>query len=105
VDVFIEISDGRFLRSAEKVPTSSALRAAARALQFLRAKAKDWNIDKQHIGANGGSAGACSSLWLALHDEMADPKSPDPIARESTRPWCAAVVSAQTSLAPYAMRA
>jgi hypothetical protein len=44
VDVFIGISDGRFLRSAEKVPTFSALRAAARALQFLRAKAKDWNL-------------------------------------------------------------
>src|SRR5690348_15886726 len=31
------------------------------------------------------------SLWLALHDDLADPKSDDPIARESTRLSCAAV--------------
>jgi acetyl esterase/lipase len=86
-------------------PVKWPLEDAARALQFLRSKAKDWHIDKQRIGASGGSAGACSSLWLALHDEMADPKSPDPIARESTRLWCAAVVGAQTSLDPHAMRA
>ena len=58
---------------------------AARALQFVRSKAKEWNIDKTRIGATGGSAGACSSLWLAFHDDMADPKSSDPVARESTR--------------------
>ena len=33
---------------------------AARALQFVRSKAKEWNIDKKRIGAAGGSAGACS---------------------------------------------
>ena len=35
---------------------------------------KDWNIDKERIGASGGSAGACSSLWHAFHDDLADPK-------------------------------
>ena len=48
----------------------------------------------------GGSAGACSSLWLAFHDDLADPNSSDPIARESTRLWCAAVNGAQVSLDP-----
>jgi hypothetical protein len=36
---------------------------------------------------------------------MADPKSDDPVARESTRLWCAGVVRAQTSLDPQQMRA
>jgi acetyl esterase/lipase len=81
-------------------PVQWPLEDAARALQFVRSKAGEWKIDKQRIGASGGSAGACSSLYLAFHDDMADPKSSDPIAHESTRLWCAAVSGAQTSLDP-----
>ncbi len=87
-----------------KPPVKAPLEDAARALQFVRSKAKEWNLDKQRIGASGGSAGACSSLWLAMHDDMADPKSSDPIARESTRLWCAAVNGAQTSLDPLQLK-
>ncbi|MBT6378936.1 MAG: DUF1080 domain-containing protein, partial [Opitutales bacterium] len=49
-------------------------------------------------------AGACSSLWLAFHDDLADPDSEDPVARESSRLWCAAVNGAQTSLDPKQMK-
>lgn len=87
-----------------KPPVKWPLSDAARALQFVRSKASEWNIDKARIGATGGSAGACSSLWLAFHDDMADPKSEDPVARESTRLWCAAVVGAQTSLDPKQLK-
>jgi acetyl esterase/lipase len=92
--------------TADKVvpPVKGPLSDAARALQFVRSKAAEWNIDKERIGASGGSAGACSSLWLAFHDDMADPKSADPIARESTRLWCAAVDGAQTTLDPAQMK-
>jgi acetyl esterase/lipase len=88
-----------------KPPVEWPLRDAARALQFVRSKAADWNLDRARIGATGGSAGACSSLWLAFHADMADPKSADPIARESTRLWCAAVTGAQTTLDPQQMQA
>jgi acetyl esterase/lipase len=81
-------------------PVKAPLTDAARALQFVRSKAGEWNLDKEKIGATGGSAGACTSLWLAFHDDMADPKSDDPIARESTRLYCAAVNGAQVSLDP-----
>ncbi|MBI5833389.1 MAG: alpha/beta hydrolase [Armatimonadetes bacterium] len=81
-------------------PVSWPLHDAARALQFVRSRAGEWHIDKQRIGASGGSAGACSSLWLAFHDDLAQPFSSDPVARESTRLWCAAVNVAQTSLDP-----
>ncbi len=85
-------------------PVKAPLEDAARALQFVRSKAGDWNIDKKRIGATGGSAGGCSSLWLAFHDDMADPKSEDPVARESTRLYCAAVNGAQVSLDPKVVR-
>jgi acetyl esterase/lipase len=85
-------------------PVKAPLEDAARALQFVRSKAAEWNIDKKRIGATGGSAGGCSSLWLAFHDDMADPNSKDPIARESTRLYCAAVNGAQTSLDPKELR-
>jgi len=87
-----------------KPPVEAPLHDAARALQFVRSKAAEWNIDKQRIGASGGSAGACSSLWLAFHADMADRKSRDPVARESTHLWCAAVTGAQTSLDPQQLK-
>src|SRR5213078_3780453 len=87
-----------------KPPVLGPLGDAARALQFVRSKAKEWNIDKTRVGATGGSAGGCSSLWLAFHDDLADPKSDDPVARESTRLFCAAVNGAQTTLDPKDLR-
>ena len=87
-----------------KPPVKVPLHDAARALQFVRSKADDWNVAKDHVGAAGGSAGACSSLWLAFHDEMADPNSTDPVSRESTRLQCAAVIGAQTTLDPQQMK-
>ena len=86
----------RLARGENKLPCS--LTDAARALQFVRSKAKEWNIDPERIIATGGSAGGCSSLWLALHDDLANPKSKDPIERESTRLLAAAVISAQTTI-------
>lgn len=85
-------------------PVKGCLHDAARALQTIRSKAKEWNIDPKRVGATGGSAGACTSLWLALHDDLADPKSSDPVARESSRLTCAAVSGAQTSLDPKELR-
>lgn len=85
-------------------PVKGPMLDCARALQFVRSKAGEWNIDKSRIGASGGSAGGCTSLWLAFHDDLADPQSADPIARESTRLTCAAVHIPQTSLDPKQMR-
>jgi hypothetical protein len=88
----------RLARGENKLPCS--LIDAARALQFVRSKAVEWNIDPDRIIATGGSAGGCSSLWLACHDDMANPDSDDPIERESTRLLAAAVISAQTTIDP-----
>jgi acetyl esterase/lipase len=85
-------------------PVRAPLMDAARALQTIRAHAVEWNIDPDRIGATGSSAGACTSLWLAFHDDLASPSSDDPIQRQSTRLACAAVVGAQTSLDPKQLR-
>jgi acetyl esterase/lipase len=98
----------RYVQQAQKMgvvpPVKAPLEDAARALQFIRSKAKEWNLDKKRVGATGGSAGACTSLWLALHDDLAKPDSKDPVARESTRLYCAAVNGAQTTLDPLPLR-
>lgn len=86
-------------------PVKAPLHDAARALQFVRSKAQEWNLNSQRIGAAGGSAGVCTSLWLAFHDDLADPNSEDPVARQSSRLWCAAVTGAQTTLDPKQMKA
>jgi acetyl esterase/lipase len=85
-------------------PVKAPMHDSARALQFLRSKAKEWNIDPARVAAAGGSAGACTSLWLAYHDDLADPKSDDPVSRQSTRLVGAAVIGAQTTLDPAQMK-
>jgi len=96
----------RLIRNIKDVvpPVKAPLHDAARALQFVRSKADEWNIDKERIGATGVSAGACSSLWLLYHDDMAYANSDDPVARQSTRLWCASVIKPQTSLDPKQMK-
>jgi acetyl esterase len=85
----------RFLKHA-KLP--AAHDDAIRAIQFIRSKSREWGIDKEAIGAFGGSAGAQLVAYLAWHDDMADPDSEDPIARESTRLACVAPLSGQASM-------
>lgn len=81
-------------------PLPAPVYDAARAIQFIRTKAKEWNIDVSRIALTGGSAGACTSMWMLLHDDLADHDSPDPVLRESTRVAGAAVNAGQTSIDP-----
>ncbi|MDB6028307.1 MAG: aes [Verrucomicrobiales bacterium] len=77
---------------------------SARAIQFARSKASEWNIDPKRIGASGGSAGAGTSLWIGFHDDMADAKNADPVLRQSTRLSCMAVAGAQSSYDPRVIK-
>ena len=52
-------------------PVKAPLEDAARALQFVRSKAAEWNLDKQRIGATGGSAGAAPSSLEDSADQEA----------------------------------
>ena len=97
----------RFITDAmeEKIdpPVRAPLEDAARALQTVRSRAAEWHVDPRRIAAAGASAGGCTSLWLAFHDDLADPAAADPVARESTRVAAVAVSGAQTTLDPAQM--
>ena len=73
---------------------------SARGLQTIRHRARQYNIDPARIACGGGSAGAGISMWLLYHDDLADPASDDPIARQSTRITCAVSIGGQTSYDP-----
>jgi acetyl esterase len=84
----------RFLPDA---PIQDILRDCARAIQYVRYKAKDFNIDPKRIASYGGSAGAGTSVWLAFHDDLADPKNEDPVLRESSRLVAAGSLNGQAT--------
>lgn len=78
----------------------AAFHDGKKALQFIRAHAANWNIDKDQIGVFGGSAGAQMSMWLAYHDDMADPESSDPVENQSTRVLFAGSKGGQITMDP-----
>jgi hypothetical protein len=69
------------------------------ALQYMRLNAADFNIDPDNIAMYGVSAGASSSLWLALSDDMADINAEEgSLAGVSTRIAAAGAVETQGSM-------
>jgi acetyl esterase len=84
-------------RFREHAPVQDILRDAARAIQFVRANAGRFKIDPKRIASYGSSAGAGTSLWLAAHDDLADPNSADPVLRESSRISAAGILNGQAT--------
>jgi acetyl esterase/lipase len=91
---------------AEKItpPVRGPMHDAVRAVQYVRSKAREWNLDAERVAFAGASAGSCTALWIAFHPDFAQPASPDPVARQSTRPFCVAVAQPQTTLDPRQMK-
>jgi acetyl esterase len=87
-------------RFSSDAPFPAPMHDGARAVQFVRSKAKEWNIDPARLAVSGTSAGATLALWIALHDDLADPSSPDPVVRFSTRVTCASPHSGTAGLEP-----
>lgn len=93
-------------RFTDVLPAPGQYLDCARALQFIRHNAEKWNINPKLVASTGGSAGAGTSMWLAFHDDLADPTSEDPVARQSTRLTCLGVSNGQPSYDPrYAEKA
>lgn len=74
-----------------------SLKDSQRCLQFVRRWSELLNVDPERVGLTGGSAGAGTSLWLAYHDDMADPDSPNAWQRQSTRVTAASVTATQAT--------
>jgi acetyl esterase/lipase len=68
-----------------------------RALRWVRAHAKDYNIDPHRVGIMGSSAGGHLAATLLTHFDAGNTNSPDLIERQSSRPdlgiLCYAVIS------------
>jgi acetyl esterase len=92
-------------RLSHTAPYPAPMLDGARAIQFMRSKAKELGIDPARIAGSGSSAGAGIALWVAFHDDLADPQSPDPVARQSSRLTCVGVDGAQTSYDPRFIKA
>ena len=86
----------RFLQDSDEGVISS-MEDSKRCLQFIKYYASSFNVDKTKVVCFGSSAGAGTSLWLALHDDMADPTSSDPILRESTRMPAVGAIATQAT--------
>ncbi len=91
-------------RYTTQAPYPAPMLDGARAIQFLRSKAAEWNIDPKRIGAFGGSAGAGISMWVGFHDDLAKPGSADPIEKQSTRLTCIGSIGGQSSYDPLQIR-
>lgn len=87
----------RLLDEVDDEGVAKPLGDSRRCLQFMRYHAKSLNLDKPAIAAVGGSAGAGTSLWLGSHDDMADPGSPDPVLRESSRVRAVGILETQAT--------
>ena len=74
----------RFLADTDRGLMTSLL-DSKRCLQFIRYHAASFNIDPTKVAIFGSSAGAGTSLWIGLNDDLAEPDNNDPILRESTR--------------------
>lgn len=77
---------------------------STRAIQFLRSRAAEWNLDPTKIASTGGSAGAGISMWIAFRDDMAKPDSDDPVERQTTRLSCIGPYNGQCSYDPRFIR-
>jgi acetyl esterase len=84
-------------RYAAQAHLPAAMLDCARAIQFLRLHAKEYNLDPRAVIAAGSSAGAATALWLAFHDDLADPHSDDPVSRQSTRVSAVGSLAGQTT--------
>lgn len=87
-------------RLTDAAPYPAQMLDSARAVQFLRSKAGEWNLNPKRFAAGGGSAGSGISQWLDYHDDLADPDSDDPISQQSTRLSCVFPINMQSTYDP-----
>lgn len=84
----------RFLEDNESIGLRKPIFDVMYALQFIRYYSQSFNIDSDLIILKGTSAGAGTSLWIALGDDHKDVGASDPIKRQSTK--VAGVVASET---------
>ncbi|WP_422924884.1 prolyl oligopeptidase family serine peptidase [Singulisphaera sp. PoT] len=71
--------------SQPKFTIPEAIADMKRAVRYIRANAKEYHIDPDHIGVTGGSAGGHLSCMLGTDSDPGDPNAKDPVDRVSSR--------------------
>mgnify|MGYP001156980357 FL=1 len=74
-----------FIENQSAAEYTKVMKHCGRAIQFLRSKSKDWNIDSRRFGAIGASAGALISEWLGYGPEIGSRRSRDKVGRYSSK--------------------
>jgi acetyl esterase/lipase len=87
-------------RFSSDAPFPAPMHDGARVVQYVRYKARDWNLDPERIAVSGSSAGATLAMWIALHDDLANSVKNDPVSHLSTRVACACLHSGTAGLEP-----
>ncbi len=87
-------------RYSTQAPYPAPMEDGAHAVQFLRSKAKEWNLDPHKFAASGGSAGAGILMWVGFSPDMADPSNSDPVKRESSKLQVLGPVDGQSTYDP-----
>jgi len=72
-------------------------RDGARAIQYIRYRAQDWNIAPSKIAAWGSSAGGQIVMWIATTPNLAITDHPDSVLREDSRVQVAGHMTSQVS--------
>jgi acetyl esterase/lipase len=85
-----------YAKQNDSLGVEACLKDIQTALQYIRHHASRFNIDKNRIACYGISAGAGSSLYLALHDDLAV-KNDTSLLGESTRITCAGALATQAT--------
>jgi len=84
--------------SPDAAPYPAQMNDGTRVVQFVRSRAKDWNINPDRVALMGASAGAVMSMWIGYHDDLANPQATDPIERISSRVQCVLPVAGPTTM-------
>lgn len=74
----------RYRRRPYRYPTP--VLDAARAVRTVRARAREWQLDRTRAGVLGFSAGGHLSATISMTFDDGNPDSPDPIDHVSSRP-------------------
>jgi hypothetical protein len=74
------------------------------AIQFIRSKCKEWNIDPRRIGVCGASAGAIMSLWVGLHNDVGDRRSRDSVRKYTSRVQAVGLRATPFGIEPLCLR-
>jgi|GEM_PF-1402841 len=77
-------------RMSREAPFPAAVEDCKCAVRWLRAHAKEYNLDVDHIGAWGNSAGGHLALMLAMADKVAGLEGDGPYQDQSSLVQCAA---------------